>query len=206
MSGNRSIKNIFRDPEFWAIVVFNLFLLVTYYTDEASARTVVIAYYLQSVLIGFQYFIRMVVIAFRNPGIKGRFGMPIFFAIHYGGFHLVYFIFIFVIAADLPGEWDFKLIGGLLLFMAVNMLMSLFSDVKKDIAEKKAPGSLMFQPYIRIVPMHLLIMMGFNTDTTGILNAFLIFVALKTVADLGTHVLVNRTYIKRRPTAVEGWI
>lgn len=64
----------------------------------------------------------------------------------------------------------------------------------------------MFQPYIRIVPMHLLIMLGFNESAETISIAFIIFIILKSLADLLTHIVVNQTWKSGRPNVTEGWI
>ncbi|MBI1305590.1 MAG: hypothetical protein GC181_03130 [Bacteroidetes bacterium] len=210
MAKKSAIHNILTDPEFWAILIFNLIILYTFYVDVTSARSVIILYYLQSVLIGVQAFVRMV---FRGSREKGavpfgtRYGAPLFFALHYGLFHLVYFVFLVMIALKLPGTPnDIAIIQGVFLFMLLNMVMSLFSDVRKDKEEGKAAGGLKFLPYARIFPMHLFIIVGFNMDADGLTRAFQIFIGLKVISDLLMHVVINKTFLERRPKAVGGWI
>jgi len=65
---------------------------------------------------------------------------------------------------------------------------------------------IMFQPYFRILPMHIFIIVGFNSEPDSITSAFLIFIGLKTIADILMHIVVNQTFVRRRPKAIEGWI
>ena len=163
MSGKKSsIGNIISDKEFWLILAFNAILVYTYQIGETSASLVVLLYYVQSVFIGIQYFIRLVAIGKRNAQEKedkprqGVYGEAVFFLLHYGFFHLVYFFFIIKMVIDLPGVVDFKMLLLLMLALAGNTVLSTMSDVRQDRAAKESP-SIFFQPYLRIFPMHLLI-------------------------------------------------
>ena len=209
MSKNKSLKFVFADPEFWAIFLFNGFIIYSYYIDVTSAKSVIALYYVQSILIGLQTFIRMIASGLNLPAktpFSGRFGTALFFAFHYGMFHLIYFVFIIVIIMNMSGSLSLILIAGASLFMLLNMIMSLFSDIRRDRSNFTVPGAIMFQPYLRIAPMHLFIIIGFNEEREMISRAFVIFIILKTVADILMHIVVNQTYIRRRPKAVEGWI
>ncbi len=209
MAKEKSIKLIFRDPEFWAILAFNLFILYAYYIGTTSVQTVIVLYFLQSTLIGVQTFIRMMGMGFKQPpktSFSNRFGTAFFFAFHYGFFHLVYFIFIIAIVGGMKGGLDFTLIASATLFMFISMVLSLVSDIKRDMSVGAKPMGIMFQPYFRILPMHIFIIVGFNTEEESITSAFVIFIALKTVADLLMHIVVNQTFARRRPKAIEGWI
>ena len=131
---------------------------------------------------------------------------PFSFLLHYGFFHLVYFFFIFKMVIDLPGAVDFKMFLLLLLALAGNTVLSTMSDVRQDNAAKESPG-IFFQPYLRIFPMHLLIIYGFNTSSIENVNkALLLFIVLKTVADLLMHIVVNKTWKGKRPNATGGWV
>ena len=55
-------------------------------------------------------------------------------------------------------------------------------------------GTMMFTPYVRIIPMHLTIVFGvFALGATGIL----LFGVLKTLADVGMHILEHRVLGRR---------
>jgi hypothetical protein len=56
-----SWKNIFKDLEFWFILLFNLLILYAYFYHNAPAGEIILLYYVQSVAIGAQSFIRLVV-------------------------------------------------------------------------------------------------------------------------------------------------
>ena len=190
------------------ILVFNVAIFVSYYLDATSASTIVIFYYMQSVFIGIQYFVRLLNLARigRDPETgKGQYGVAFFFLFHYGMFHAVYFVFLLGMMADIPGRVDFDIVRWVIVALIGNTILSTISDIKRDREEPKVAGVVMFQPYLRVVPMHLLIIFGFNSENS-IEWAFMLFVGLKTIADMIMHIVVNKTYLKKRPNVTEGWI
>jgi hypothetical protein len=111
----------------------------------------------------------------------------VFFALHYGIFHLGYLVFL---AADTRVEGGFPVFN-VLLCIGVFFLNHWFSyRYNREQEQDRVPniGSIMFFPYIRIFPMHLMIVTGvsFLGGSTGALISFLL---LKTTADVGMHVL-----------------
>ncbi|MFT5512665.1 MAG: hypothetical protein ACI8SE_001063 [Bacteroidia bacterium] len=181
-----------------------------YYLGETPASLIIILYYFQSLFIGLQYFIRLSAIGMMYHKLDpkhNRFTVALFFLFHYGFFHLVYFIFLISIVVEMPGSVD----PGTVKFFVVALLgytvLSTISDIKKDLTVPKVSVVVMFQPYFRIVPMHLFIMLAFATDSLETLTkAFLLFIVLKTIADIGMHIAVNKTYRDQRTNATGGWI
>ena len=109
----------------------------------------------------------------------------IFFALHYGIFHLGYLVFLSV---------DTKVAGGFPLFyvllcIGVFYLNHRFSyHYNREQEQDRVPniGSIMFFPYIRIIPMHLMIVAGVSVFG-GSTGALIIFLLLKTAADAAMH-------------------
>ena len=109
----------------------------------------------------------------------------IFFALHYGIFHLGYLVFLSV---------DTKVAGGFPLFyvllcIGVFYLNHRFSyRYNREQEQDRVPniGSIMFFPYIRIIPMHLMIVAGVSVFG-GSTGALIIFLLLKTAADAAMH-------------------
>jgi hypothetical protein len=65
-----------------------------------------------------------------------------------------------------------------------------------DERKKQNIGSLMFMPYVRIVPMHLMAASGAVVSA----GPLIIFLLLKTVADLAMHTIKHR--VNQEPKAV----
>jgi len=111
----------------------------------------------------------------------------VFFALHYGFFHLGYLIFL---------GTDTKVAGGFPLFnvlvcIGVFYLNHWFSyRYNREQEQERVPniGNLMFFPYIRIIPMHLMIVAGV-TVLGGSTGALIVFLLLKTAADVAMHVI-----------------
>ena len=88
----------------------------------------------------------------------------LFFLVHYGIFHAAYAVFI-LIAAAAP-YWPDVIASGTAFF--ANHLFSYFMN--RNRAGKRIPniGSMMFFPYIRIIPMHVFIVFGAFAAGPGI--------------------------------------
>lgn len=202
---NPRLRNILSDPEFWLILAFNSLFVYLYQIHEMDAGEIIWIYFAQSLFIGLQYVIRMLAIARRSDE-KGRWTMPLFFLLHYGGFHFVYLIFLTIITAS-SKEIGFNLSSLLpaMGLLAINLLFSVRSDVISDKQSGAKPGNFFFVPYLRIIPMHLFIILGFNREMDNHLpwlhaqDPFLVFMVLKIISDLILHILINQTWKERRP-------
>lgn len=108
------------------------------------------------------------------------------FALHYGLFHLVYSVFLLISFRIHPG---FPLTGVLLCIFAFYFThrFSYRYNRERDRTVQNI-GTLMFFPYLRIVPMNLMILLGgqFADDNS---LALVLFLMLKTAADVAMHVI-----------------
>lgn len=207
MKKKSALRNIISDQEFWLILVFNVAIVILYLDDRATASSIVFLYYLQSLFIGLQYFVRMLVNGYdgQQVGFGKKYGAAFFFLFHYGFFHVVYFVFLISILVDLPGSVDFQMVRYLFLAILGNTIFSTISDIKRDRSGVRSIG-VFFQPYLRIVPMHIFIILGFNLEGNQWDNVFILFIGLKLIADLVAHIIINQTYKEKRPNVTEGWI
>ena len=106
----------------------------------------------------------------------------LFFLVHYGIFHAVYAGFI--LSGGTP-YWPDVLLSGPAFF--ANHLFSYF--VNRNRAARRIPniGSMMFFPYIRIIPMHVFIVFG--AFAAGPHFSLVFFLILKTLADEAMHAI-----------------
>jgi hypothetical protein len=122
-----------------------------------------------------------------KPTPKTQRQTALFFALHYGIFHLVYLGFL---SADTKVAGGFPLFN-VLLCIGVFYLNHWFSyRYNREQEQDRVPniGSIMFYPYIRIIPMHLMIIAGI-TFFGGSSAALIIFLLMKTAADVAMHVI-----------------
>lgn len=124
----------------------------------------------------------------------------VFFAIHYGGFHLGYFFFLAVFS-----KWDFFGIAENIDFIGIIFVSMLFfanhafSFWKHELVNKeganRSPMAMFAAPYIRIIPMHLTIIFGafFIMFLPGIGKkiSLVFFLLLKTLTDTSSHVKMH---------------
>lgn len=201
------MKQILKDREFWFILLFNLLLTVLYLSGEMGIGPIILIYFFQSIFIGLQYFLRMFIGVrdARKQGERINYYSPLFFGGHFGFFHFVYFIFLIgIVSRHHEGLWDqnWKLV---ILSLLANTLLSTLSDIKSDRENNTPYTGFALMPYLRIVPMHLFIIMAFNQEK-DIRMVTLLFLGLKTMADLLTHVLSHQSWKKERPKPLGGMI
>ena len=166
----RSIQKIIRDPAFWALVGFNLLLIIQYRQDVKEYTTIIWLYWCQSVLIGFFNFLDMLTLKLENISIENmtindmpatpkqaKGCLPWFFLFHYGGFHIGYMIFLLV---DFHiTDINFNSFKWSLLALAISYIFFFIQNKIRYSHVKRRIGAMFFTPYLRIVPMHLTILL-----------------------------------------------
>ncbi|MGB1038770.1 MAG: DUF6498-containing protein [Bacteroidia bacterium] len=183
------IERIIKDPEYWFIIFFNLLIVYLYLQNDYDINLVIWGYYLQSIFIGLQYVLITTVQKYKenrsNFPIK-KHVLTIFFTVHYGIFHLVYFIFLIPMTSRIGGDnYDIisliTYIKGTLLALGVNALFLAGREFMPNTPDYNKPSVI--AAYARIIPIHILIVLaGFQKER--ILGAFLVFMVLKMVIDL----------------------
>ncbi|CAN5651255.1 hypothetical protein BH10BAC2_BH10BAC2_00600 [soil metagenome] len=193
-------RKIFTDPSFLFLLVANFYCLYYYENNKADFATVIWIFWLQSVTIGFFTFLELLTlknydaanftmndqpITAKNKGCAAR-----FFLLHYGMFHFVYVIFLLVKHTDGLVHQTVLLIGfaGFLIegIIGFRQRKQIEASVKVSIA------TIFFLPYVRIVPMHLMILgpaiLGWQPGT--------MFLVLKIMADITSYILYRSIYNK----------
>ena len=188
-----------RDASVWSLVLANGVALAVAVAGGWNLMDLLAVYWVQSVIIGISYFARILKLerfSTDNFQINDRDVEPtpetkrqtaFFFLVHFGGFHAGYLVFI-LSEADGTSPWGLGLLACSLVF-AVNHFFSYRFHVEVDRKGTPNIGTLMFTPYLRVVPMHLTIVFGaFALGSTGIL----VFGGLKMAADVIMHVVEHR--------------
>ena len=182
------------DSTNWSLVAANAVSIVIALVSGWTVVDLMLVYWLQSVLIGFAYCARMLSLErFSTEGFKinnqsvepthaTKVKTAMFFLVHYGIFHAVYMVFI---ASEAPkGEFADPRLWACAAPFALSQVHAFFRQRELDRATTPNIGTLMFTPYLRILPMHLTIIFGAMSLSTG---SLVLFGALKTVADVLMH-------------------
>ena len=109
-----------------------------------------------------------------------------FFALHYGLFHLAYALFL--ATQEMPVH-DWLWVGVAAIGFLYNHWQSFERFREADRQGRPNIGTLMFLPYLRVVPMHIAVIVGAALPWEG---AVLLFGLLKTAADCAMHVAEHR--------------
>ena len=196
------IKKIFSSPSFLFLLAGNLYCIWYYENHPDAFPTIVWIYWFQSVIIGLFNFVDLLTIKNFDADNFTMNDKPVtsvnkgcaawFFLVHYGGFHLGYGIFLLV-------QIGVTSVNGmvLLLGIAAFFLESILNFIRQKQIERTSTlklGTLFFLPYLRIIPMHLMILvpafLGWKPS--------LIFLVLKMGADVLSFLLYHHIYGKNK--------
>ena len=192
------------DHALYGILAGNGMTLAAALTQHWSATPILWVYWCQSVIIGVVNVIRMLSLReFSTAGLMvngrqveetaaGKRAVAGFFALHYGFFHFVYLMFLMNRSAreDGPGPGQIAVLVNVAVF-AIAHAYPLVVARGSDFTQRRPNlGTLMFYPYLRILPMHLTIILGAALP----FGALPLFVGLKSAADLGMHLVEHRLF------------
>lgn len=198
------LRKALYDPSFWILLTINVICLWYYRSHTDGFGTIVCIYWIQSVLIGIFNFLDLLTVKHADPSsmmvngkpmqnnFASRGCMSLFFLFHYQFFHLVYAIFLI---AKVKGPIDFNFIlisiGALFLELTIGFIRN--KRLQQSITINY--GQLFFMPYLRIVPMHLMILAPAFLGISDIT----VFLVLKLFADLGMYLLTMKLYSAPAP-------
>lgn len=193
-------KKYLTNPYFILLLAGNSYCIWYFQNHPNSFTTVLWIYWMQSVIIGFFNFIDLLTINNYDAGSikfngepvtqKNKGCLPWFFLVHFGGFHFIYAIFLLIGYGIRMVDKSFLLIG-----VAAFLLESLAGFIKrKNGSQNHKPNlaGLIFLPYLRIVPMHLVILVPAFLS----IQPSVIFLVLKMLADLASFILYQRMWEK----------
>lgn len=186
-----------------SLVIANAVTLVMALVFQWPLSLLLWPYWIQSVVIGFFSGRRMLALQRFStkdvlvndqpvePTEATKHSAVLFFTLHYGFFHLGYAFFI-ATRADELGRWDWIGIGVAALSFVWNHRFSYRQNIEADSAGTPNIGTLMFLPYLRVVPMHLTILAGGVLTGGFSVLAVVVFCLLKTGADVAMHLIEHK--------------
>ncbi len=183
------------------LLFVNLLTIFFAINEGWNFLTMMWIYWFQSIIIGVFYFIK--ILRLKNypranlyinnelvsqTKVKENHIVAFFFLLHYGGFNLAYFIFLFYSGREMNGGpiIDPNQINYVYLTILLFFINHFFSYILNDSKESKEEDvrSLMRRPYERVVPMHLTILFASVFPQLSLI----LFLFLKTAVDVITDV------------------
>ena len=204
-------------PSAWVLILSNLFPIFGLIFLDFDILSVFLIYWAESGVVGFYSILKMVFIKDTSMSVSVS-GVPVkiqsnffagfkffmipFFIFHFGGFmmgHLFFILFFFSLEKS-GFFWPFSMVGvafsyfriiwiGVLLLFISHGYSFYVNYLRSGEYNKLSIQTAMFQPYKRIIIMHVtLVLGGFLFTFSGQLLAILVlFVFLKIIVDLGSH-------------------
>ncbi|MDO8583058.1 MAG: DUF6498-containing protein [bacterium] len=193
------LKKIFTDSSVISLLFSNILIIILAIVQRWEVATVLWTYWMQSVIIGFFNFLRILSLknfSTKNFTINNQPALPtpqtkiftaLFFAFHYGLFHFIYAVFLFnFFNSGQPLDLNYLSLGGLIFFL--NHFFSYLHNKMTNKQKTQNIGQLIFSPYVRIVPMHLIVVFGAFMGQSALLT----FLFLKTAVDISMHAVKHR--------------
>ncbi|WP_058836136.1 DUF6498-containing protein [Luteimonas abyssi] len=198
------------DPGLLAILLGNALTLVVALWQRWSMLDLLWPFFFQSLIIGWYARRRLLLAPLLTVGNLRINGRQVtdpeqarrffrwFFVAHYGLFHLAYAVFLLLMTArgsanaDTDGpHWPLYLLLSLAFWWAHRL--SHREHLARDTGRPRSASLLMIMPYLRILPMHItIIAMAERHGGQHEAGIVLLFMGLKTVADVGAHVIEHR--------------
>jgi len=188
----------------WGLLLVNILGIALALRLHWRLESLMLVYWTQSVAIGVANIARIMSLEqfstadirmngkVVDPTPQTRRQVATFFAMHYGFFHVAYF------AVLIPTDGTKVLTPAIFLCAAAFALNQVWNyRYHREHDRQGVPniGTLMFTPYLRIIPMHLTILAAALMDGVGS-GGLLLFGVLKTAADVGMH-FVERAQVRK---------
>jgi hypothetical protein len=181
----------------WLNALFLIGLLVFGKTD---ALTIVIAYFLETVIIGIVYAFKMYTIISSNPASEEKYGTILFFLLHYTFFVAIQLIFVFGFLASK----DKNIIDGfnllhniayvlqlkgmvyILISILIYNLAEYYFFIKTEVYKRVKVKDIFFQPYVRIIIQQFAVILGgfFIIFISGVFVVAILLIAIRTFIEL----------------------
>ena len=190
------LKKLAADPALLFLLLGNLYVIWYYEANPGSFNTIIWIYWCQSMIIGLFNFVYLITakkgsnshsVEDDKKAIPGGCG-AFFFLFHYGTFHLVYFFFILV-------KFNLFDVSRIVVLTALGIFIlesvSQFARQKRITKNQEVNETfIFFIPYLRILPMHLIILLPVFLD----IKPSILFLLLKTITDLLSYKILKNLY------------
>lgn len=183
------IRDAYRDRSLWYLLLANVVVAMLALALRQSLASLLLVYWIQSTEIGVMNVIRM----FQQGKGCARLLNPGFFVVHYGMFHLAYFHLILsdpLYEGFVLGSLDIIFIVVSSTFFLGTHLFSYFYN-RSDESRKQSWTTLMFLPYLRMIPMTVVIVIGAVTGA-----GVVFWLGFKIAADMIAHIKQHEVLMK----------
>ncbi len=197
-------------PSVWALIIANLYPIIGVIFFDWQTYPLLLFFWTENLVIGFYTVLKMLVASGDNakPAVK-LFTVP-FFCLHYGIFTLVHGVFVVALFGSILADdsinagtltqqvLDYQLFWGVLALLISHGISFFKNYIGRNEYQQAELTKLMFQPYGRVVILHITIIIGgfLSVFLGSPLVALLFLIILKIVIDIATHLREHRKYLE----------
>lgn len=190
-----------------SLILFNLVPLIGVLFFDWSLGAVMILYWFENVIIGFYNVVKMTMAQGKTPKTQLRSGnkpvtnaqkssLIVFFIVHFGIFTLGHGVFVIVLFGEgLQNIWD--LVPAALSLLVSHGISLLHNFIRNQEYQRVAFQDLFFQPYKRVLIMHITIIIGASASL--ILNlpsiTLVVLILLKILVDVLSHINEHKKFL-----------
>jgi len=193
-------QNDLKDTTLWTLLAVNLISLCFALLFEWSLFEMVWVYLSQNIAIGFTNFLRMRALEKKNVNHEKQKNLKLsnFFAMHYGLFHIGYILFLIFLSTSNVKDTGLANTSFFIILIISFIAAHIFSfkqNNKREFKKKTARLSiLLFYPYVRTIPMHVIVIASFFVESTA---GIILFMTLKTLGDSVMHIIEHKVFRNR---------
>lgn len=188
---------------FWLMLLLNLLLLIEYMWKPEIGNVVVIIFWIQSILLGLETILKILftpegeVLNVNGKDTRSSFFLNLFtagfFTVHFGVFIMVMGALSLVFMKDSSGLKMMKYAYPAFFLIVAGVVIELPRKLRG--VRRNSPGvvTLMFAPYIRLVPLAIIMLGSQSMDMKWV---FLLFIIGKAVAEWVYFYTVDRQLLQ----------
>jgi hypothetical protein len=195
-------------PSVWALIIANLYPVIGVIFFNWQTYPLLLFFWTENLVIGFYTVLKMLVASGENAKPAAKLFTVPFFCLHYGIFTLVHGVFVVALFGSILADdtinagtltqqaLEYQMFWGVLALLISHGISFFKNYIGKNEYQQAELQKLMFQPYGRVVILHITIIIGgfLSVFLGSPLIALLFLIILKVAIDVITHLREHRKF------------
>lgn len=195
-------------PSVWALIIANLYPVIGVIFFNWQTYPLLLFFWTENLVIGFYTVLKMLVASGENAKPAAKLFTVPFFCLHYGIFTLVHGVFVVALFGSILADdtinagtltqqaLEYQMFWGVLALLISHGISFFKNYIGKNEYQQAELTKLMFQPYGRVVILHVTIIIGgfLSVFLGSPLIALLFLIIIKVSIDIIAHLREHRKF------------